>query len=198
MGFVIKIETTYGDLRDGEQIVDKSGNTWLVVEPEHGDADVAFWLAETTTGVRMHHLTKPANDAVTALRAPTHAEEVAEREGEVDAADAGTGGPRHVGAPYADEPMTVEEVRDALGAETIAEESAAEADARTAAVAADDVLHLPAFEAMTVLEAQSHLFLIHGVYAHDVKTRKALDALHVEAHVDGPGQPRHEHAAVTA
>jgi hypothetical protein len=188
-----QVVTTYGDLKDGETILDKSGNEWRFIEPTpHAEWPdmVTFWLG--TDGVRQHNMMTPVDAEVTVLRVPSHVEEVAAREAEFDAA-------------YRDEvrvpegPMSPEEVAEMqLGGEVVARESAAEHDARTAAETTGDPVILPRFSDMTDLEQRSHLYLLHGVYCGDVKFREKLYDLHIEAHgPDRRGVP-HKHVAGTA
>ena len=61
--------------------------------------------------------------------------------------------------------------------------TAAEVDAANAATE-DSPVGLPAFADMTILEMRSHLYLLHGVYAHDLRSRAETMAMHDQAHVD--------------
>lgn len=172
----IPVEVTYADLIEGEVIVDKSGNEWLALDVRHytdGKEWAEFWLADLVTKVKAHLLTRPVGDAVTVKRTPDHAGEVAAAEAEVDAAQ---------GGEPAEEPLTLDEVKEALDGEVIAEESAAEADARVEADAGGAAVELPGFHEMTEMEMRSHLYLLHGVYAEDVKARSALVEMHNDLH----------------
>lgn len=174
--------TTYGALKDGDVIVDKAGGKWLVDHVRSEADGCTFWLADPTTKVRTHHVTKPRVERATVLRPATHAEEVAEAE--ADAPDLVT----------EEEALAAEEIVEALDAEVIAEETAEEHDARVAATG-DSPVVLPTFEEMTDLEKRSHLYLVHGVYAEDVKFREALVELHVESHGAERIAFPHEHVA---
>lgn len=176
--------TSYGALQSGDVIVDKSGNEWLVLDHASTEVDeVAFWLADPATKVRAHYLTKRRAERATVLRPATHAAKL-----DVDDGD-------HTDRRLAEEIAENEAVaviEEQLGGEVIAEETAAEADARTAATDESPVV-LPTFDEMTDLEKRSHLYLLHGVYAADVKFREKLVELHDEAHgIDRLGVP-HTH-----
>lgn len=199
MPFKERTEITYADLREGDTIVDRSGNLWLAVEVDRAMSDsTSFWLADAVTKVKMHHLTRPAHDLVTVSRTADHAGRVAALEAEVDEAQANTGqrcrGCLGGASAHTCETDPVEVVEEVLGGEVIAEESAAHADAREAAEATGEAMGLPPFEEFTDPEMRSHLYLVHGTYAHDVKTKKALVALHVESHTIGQHTP-HNHNA---
>jgi hypothetical protein len=169
----IPVEVTYADLVDGDHLVDKSGNEWLVAEVAFTVTEAEFWLCDTVTKVKAHRIVKPLEDAVTVKRTPDHAGEVKAAEAEVDEAQ---------GGEPAEEPLTLDEVKEALGAEVIAEESAAEADARNEADAGGSAVELPGFHEFTEMEMRSHLYLLHGVYAEDVKARQALVEMHNDLH----------------
>lgn len=174
-------EITYGELTEGEVIRDRNGNDWRALGVESGD-EVTFWLAEIVGNVRKHRLTKPATDAVTVMRSPERAEAIADAE---KAIDEGPAGPPEKEATPEEAVATVEEVLDG---EVIAEETADHEEARDLARAGGDPMSLPPFEEFTDPEMRSHLYLVHGVYAHDVKTRKALVKMHDDLHADEKGQ----------
>lgn len=178
--------TSYGALVGGDVIVDKSGNEWLVIEPNRDGDTMTLWLADPATKVKAHHVTKSAVAVAKVMRPKTHAEKVAEAETEVDAAEAET--PTEEPTPE----ETVAAVEEGLDAEVVAEETAAEHDARVTATEESPVV-LPTFEEMTDLEKRSHLYLVHGVYAADVKFREKLVELHDEAHGDDRLGAPHEH-----
>lgn len=195
----VPTQVQYYDLVDGDTLVDKSGNDWRVVEVERVDSDqgVAFWLADTTTGVKAHRMNKPSGEFVTVRRHPSRAEEVEAREAEVDAAEAVVGPDiaeelRQAGA---DPVATVEEI---LHGTTLATETADHEAARERADTTGEPMSLPPFEEMTDPEMRSHLYLVHGVYAHDLKTIKSLVKLHAEAHssVEQHGVTAHNHEGV--
>lgn len=177
-------EVTYADLHDGDTIVDKNGNEWKVDDLTVGRDDVAFWLLDK--GIRMHRLSKSLDAPVTVLREPTRAEDIEQREAEVDAAEAPTS-----------EPVTIAEAvaaAEALGARIVAEETADHEAARNLARASGEPMSLPPFDKMTDPEKRSHIFLLHGVYAHDVKTAKALGKMHDDLHNDEAGKSTaHDH-----
>jgi hypothetical protein len=182
--------TTYGDLKSGDVIVDKSGNEWTVLDHAHTEVEtVAFWLADPATKVRAHYLTKSRVERATVLRPATHVEKVEAAEAEMPTpADVLQG----AAVEHLSRPLPVEEVVEALGAEVVAEETAAEHDAKVEATE-EEPLTLPPFSEFTDLEMRSHLYLVHGVYAADVKFREKLAELHAEAHgVDRLGFP-HTH-----
>jgi hypothetical protein len=181
MTFVTLVDTTYGDLKHGESIKDKSGNYWCVLHPETVDGVVTFSLADGDTPTIPKHigLSKPVDAEVRVTRAPSQVEEVEAREREVDEA-------QEQAAP--EQPTTGDEakavVEEVLDGEVIAEESAEEREARDRADASGVPAELPRFSEFTELEMRSHLYLVHGIYAEDVKTRKAMTALHDEHHAD--------------
>jgi hypothetical protein len=182
MSFVTLVDTTYGDLKHGEVIRDKSGNSWVVHKPTTEGGSTTFSLAEPDTPTIPKHvdLTKPADAEVRVSRKPSQADEVEAREREVDEATGTTPAPEEV--PTVEE--TVEVLKEEVGAEVIAEQTAAEKEVLDAAEVSDLPAELPRFSEFTDLEARSHLYLVHGIYAHDVKTKKALTALHDEHHAD--------------
>jgi hypothetical protein len=141
---------------------------------------VTFSLADEDTPTIPKHigLVKSAHSEVRVSRAISQVEEVEAREREVDEAQ---------GEAPAEEP-TVEEtvavVTEELGGEVVAEQTADEREVLDRAEVSNVPAELPRFSEFTDLEARSHLYLVHGVYAHDVKTKKALTALHDEHHGD--------------
>lgn len=183
------VEIIYVDLVDGDTIRDRNGIDWLALDVEVTDSDqsVTFWLADTVTKVRAHRLSKPSGDIVTVMRQQSRVEEVETREAEVDAAEAKTAAP----ATEAEAEAAVEE---ALDGEVLATETADHERAREAAEATGEPMSLPPFAEFTDPEMRSHIFLVHGVYAHDLKTRKALVKLHDDLHADerAPHAP-HDH-----
>lgn len=174
---------TYGDLRDGDTILDRSGNEWQTFNVEHAfGRRTTLWLG--TNGIRQHLIEKDADAEVTVLRVESHAEELARLEYEVD---------EHGKRVPAGEPLTIEETVEALDAEVVAEETAQESDARREAEATGEPVTLPTFAEMTDLEKRSHLYLLHGVYAADVKFRERLVELHDEAHASDADRVPHRH-----
>jgi hypothetical protein len=176
-----KTEIQYADLTGADIIVDKNGNEWAVTDVDtkaDSEQSVTFWLTEK--GVKMHRLSKPPNDTVTVLREPTRAEDIEQREAEVDAAEAPTSEP----ATEAEAVAAVE----AIGGAVVAEETADHEAARNLARASGEPMSLPPFEKMTDPEKRSHIFLLHGVFSHDVKTAKALGKMHDELHQNETGK----------
>lgn len=189
---VTPVDTTYGDLKHGETILDKSGNSWVVHTPTLYGMEVAFSLADADTPSIPKHvgMTKPADAEVRVMRAPSQADEVEVREREVDEArgmvpefEVDEHGKRvPAGEPTVEQ--AVETIMETLGeAEVVAEQSADEHDALAVATESAPT-ELPRFSEFSDLEARSHLYLVHGIYAHDVKTKKAMTALHDEHHAD--------------
>lgn len=180
MSFVTLVDTTYGDLKHGEVIRDKSGNSWVVHKPTTADGSTTFSLADPDTATIPKHvgLVKPADAEVRVSRAPSQVEEVEAREREVDEA---TGTEPEV-VPTPEE--SVAAVTEELGGEVVAEQTATEREALDAAEVGNVPAELPRFSEFSDLEARSHLYLVHGIYAHDVKTKKAMTALHDEHHAD--------------
>lgn len=195
-------EITYAELVERDRILDKNENEWLALDVTHdGHAGtvtaVAFWLADAT-GVRLHHLSKPVGDAVSVLRQATRDEALDEAEADIDAGPAmqadlwGDGAEEPVWRDDDEEPVSV--VADIMGGEVIASETADHEAARNLARAGGEPLHLPPFSEFTDPEQRSHIFLVHGVYAHDVKTRKALATMHDDLHTHEAGKhTAHDH-----
>lgn len=207
-----RIETTYADLRPTDLVIDKAGNAWPIADLEvTGDKSAptfTFWLVDAVSGIKMHNITKDSHDAVTVSRAPSHADEASKLEADFPKSgspESGTGvttGSVETGATGSTEtdsttpPAGVAEnvyanavvsLADAIaaveeiGGTVEAEVTAAEVDA--AAAATDDApLTIIPFADMTPLEARSHLYLLHGVYGHDLQSRAELAALHDQAH----------------
>jgi hypothetical protein len=182
---------TYGDLVDGDIIIDKSGNEWPVSINgrgigNSGEAEqLDFWLGDP----KQHRLQKPLADPVTALRVEveSHAAEVERLEAEFP-------------GPVTEMERTgesVEVIAEALDAEVVAEESAEESDQRRQAEATGEPVTLPAWAELTHLEQQSHLYLLHGVYAADVTFGEKLTELHDEAHASDADRVPHVHTAGT-
>jgi hypothetical protein len=179
---------TYGDLVDGDIILDKSGNEWLALDVRHVSGMADFWLADPRTKAKAHLLAKIHEAEVTVLRVESHAEELARLEDEAEAEGDGEVVP---------ELLTLAETVNALDATVVAEESAEESDQRRQAEATGDPVTLPAWAEMTRLEQQSHLYLLHGVYAADVTFGERLTELHDEAHASDADRVPHTHAAGT-
>jgi hypothetical protein len=176
---------TYGDLVDGDIILDKSGNEWLALDVKHVSGMADFWLADPRTKVKAHLLAKIHEAEVTVLRVESHAAEVERLEAEFP-------------GPVTEMERTgesVEVIAEALDAEVVAEESAQESDARREAEAGGDPVTLPTWAEMTRLEQQSHLYLLHGVYAADVTFGEKLTELHDEAHASDADRVPHQHIA---
>jgi hypothetical protein len=214
---------TYGDLVDGDIILDKSGNEWLALDVKHVSGMADFWLADPRTKVKAHLLAKIHEAEVTVLRVESHAAEVerleAEFPGPVTEMER-TGESVEVESHAAelarleDESPKVEPLEGTglairtgetgaahivaeLDATVVAEESAEESDQRRQAEATGDPVTLPAWAEMTRLEQQSHLYLLHGVYAADVTFGEKLTELHDEAHASDADRVPHVHVAGT-
>lgn len=181
-------QVTYGDLVDGDVIVDKSGNQWSLFGIDHG-AVTSMWLCPPGTAQRRHWIEKPTSDPVTVLRVESHA-------AEVERLEADTPLPEPEVEPT--EAETVAAMNEHLAAVVVAEETATESDARREAEATGDPVTLPAWAELTHLEQQSHLYLLHGVFAADVKFREKLRELHDEAHASDADRVPHTHVAGAA
>jgi hypothetical protein len=81
---VVRVETTYADLRPTDRIVAQDGTVWPIADLGIGSngAMISFWLSDPVSRVKMHNMTKARNDSVTVERIPTHAEDVAKAEAE--------------------------------------------------------------------------------------------------------------------
>jgi hypothetical protein len=185
------VETTYADLRPSDLVIDKTGQAWPLDPTDiAGDAErVGFWLCDPASKVRMHYLTKPLADAVKVSRLPTQSDEAAKLEADFPKSSTLDGGEgSDVENVYANAFMTLEEAVAAveeIGGTVEAEVTAEDVDAAAAATE-DSPLTLPAFATMTPLEQRSHLYLLHGVYGHDLVSKAELGALHDEAHATPP------------
>ena len=185
------IDTTYADLRPSDLVIDKSGQAWpiqiIAVNPPEIGRTASFWLKDPVTKVSLHLMTKDTHDAVKVSRLPTQADEASKLEAEfleasaarsdVVVAEALAASTADSFPTMADAVAAVEEI----GGTVEAEVTAAEVDA--AAAATDDApLTIIPFADMTPLEARSHLYLLHGVYGHDLQSKAELAALHDQAH----------------
>ena len=170
-----RIETTYADLRPTDLVIDKTGKAWPIADLEvTGDQtlpSMAFRLVEA--GVGMYHMTRPFADSVTVSRIPTHADEAERLEADF---------PRSTGTGDATEAEAVAAV-EAIGGEVEAVVTAEAVDAAAAATD-DQPIRLPPFDTMDILQMRSHLYLLHGVYAHDMRSRLDTIAMHEQAHAD--------------
>jgi hypothetical protein len=180
------VDTTYADLRPTDLVIDKSGQAWpidglLPLSPDPvKPVAFTFWLLDPVTKVKAHLMQKPAGDPVKVSRLPTQADEASKLEAEfplVTPSDDYYVDAENPVATMAEAVAAVEEI----GGTVEAEVSAAEVDA-AAATTDDAPLTLPAFSTMTPLEARSHLYLLHGVMAHDVQSRDTLSTWHNELH----------------
>lgn len=75
-------------------------------------------------------------------------------------------------------------VEEVAGGVVLATETVAHEAARERADADQGPMDLPPIEEFNDPEMRSHIFLVHGTYAHDLKARKALVALHAQLHAD--------------
>lgn len=179
-----------------------------------GDAErIGFWLCDPATKVRMHYLTKPKGDPVTVSRIKTAADEAVKLEADFPKSGS-PGSPtgsattsaetvattstetasitqtvdvaaslKEAGVSEVDMANAVAGVEKILGGTVEAEVTSEEIDAAKAATE-DEPVQLPAFEDMTILEMRSHLYLLHGVYAADLKSRDETIQMHRQAHAD--------------
>jgi hypothetical protein len=200
-----RIDTTYADLRPSDLVIDKSGQAWPIDDMVSIPGDsVNFWLLDPVTGVRMHFMTRLAEQSVKVSRLPTQADEASKLEAGFDAVEAVVNGDNFESMAAAlRETVTMEEsvaaveenvyanavvslaeavaAVEEIGGTVEAEVTAAEVDA--AGAATDDApLTISPFADMTPLEARSHLYLLHGVYGHDLQGKAELAALHDQAH----------------
>jgi hypothetical protein len=183
---VVRVETTYADLRPTDRIVAKDGTVWPIVELDGHQAVVTFWLCDPVTKIKTHLMNKQPADPVTVERIPTHAEDVAKAEAEFPEAPRATQEEidSFVARANAPLPDAVELVKEELGAVVTAEVTAEEVDGAKEAAATDTPVEIIPFTEMTPLEQRSHLYLLHGVFAHDLQGRDELIALHDQAHAD--------------
>lgn len=202
-----QVETTYADLRPDDLVVDKTGKAWPIADVEKGDpvsvSLVEFWLCDPTSKVKQHLMRKTPGDTVAVSRILSHADEAAKLEadfpkstalvnGEVTA-QAGEAAKLEavigaVSAVMSSGEDTFTEMAEALRnvatiaePEPLVEYTATEYDAANTATN-DQPVRLPAFESMTPLEQRSHLYLLHGCFAHDAQSRDTLSTWHNELH----------------
>lgn len=204
------IDTTYADLRPSDLVIDKSGQAWPVniiggaLDEDY--PEVTFWLKDPATRVNAHLVVKAKANAVKVSRLPTQADEAAKLEAEFpkpptidfdfrstatllpDSYATTEQAAAEVESILAEAGVEAQDMVDAvmgvekiLGGTVEAEVTAAEVDA--AAAATDDApLTIIPFADMTPLEQRSHLYLLHGVYGHDLVSKAELIALHDQAH----------------
>lgn len=167
------------DLRETDILLDKSGNQWRVFEPKQaegtGFSTWTFWLGEPVLGIKQHLMSKPAGEKVTVLRQP---DANAIQEKAVEA------GEQHLPEPEVEPtPEQAEQaVAEVLGGQKLAETTPEQEAAATRAAVTGEPVALPTFASMTPLEARTHLYLLHGIYGHDVPTMAELTTLHDDAH----------------
>ncbi len=162
-------EITYAELRDGDVILDKSGNRWNVSNIwTDAWGQVGFFLG-TPTAPKIHSMEKPRGDKVTVVRPVSHEATMEKVEAETT-------------LPIPKTEASVEAIAAATGATVVATETAEEADARTKATLTGVPVDLPLFHEMTPLEQHSHLYLLHGVYAYDVTDLAELASTHDNLH----------------
>lgn len=157
MAFVTRgVETTWGDLREGERIVDKEGGTWKLGKPEPVGTEVRVTIYadpyDDRTVVGSVVVVKPATDTVTVIREAV--EPVWKRAGfaSQEAMDtAAVTAAENVFGPDPELEQAKATVEDAMGS---------------------TVEVLPVID--TALELRSHLYLLHGVMIHEATTRAAL------------------------
>jgi hypothetical protein len=176
------------------------------------EEETGFWLCDPVTQVKTYFIRKNAEDPVTVSRVPSQADEASKLEAEfpetafemverkseetrveVERIKEMAEAVAAVGWTEESIEAGVATIKEVLGGTVEAEVTAAEVDA--AAAATDDApLTIIPFADMTPLEArshlyllhhdpqQSHLFMMHGVYVHDIESRAELSALHDQAH----------------
>lgn len=172
------VETTYADLRPTDLVVDKSGKAWPISDLDFTREEVVFWILDPVSKVRRYFLGKPTAHSVTVSRVQFE-DPVAmvERKNEETRVEL----------------ERLQEVAKEIGGEVEITYTEREADAAKAATD-DQPVRLPAFEDMTILEMRSHLYLLHGVYAHDMKSRVDTIRMHADAHfqnIEGKLASRH-------
>lgn len=188
---LVEHPTTYSDLRNGDRIKDRSGKIWIVVDPAETDGQVSLKLA-TPQAPKMaqHSLTRPAEDAVTAMRPPDyepadHEATVAQRERQMDFATASFMG-------LMDTPLNQKHLVTELEGTVLAVETPEHEHERKSAEATKVPFRAPLFDDMTPLEQYSHMFLVHGQYSADLSQRDLIEA-HTRSHDnDAPFTP-HSH-----
>jgi hypothetical protein len=163
------VETTYADLRATDLVVDHGGKQWPTTELDTGEA-VTFWLLDPASKIRMYYLTKLPGDTVTVARIRLQADEATELEQQFPSDVAA------VGVTMVEAVAAAAEI-----AEPAVEYTQREHDAAVEATEENPV-SLPPFPDMTPLEQRSHLYLLHGVFAFDLKSRDELNDMHNEAH----------------
>jgi hypothetical protein len=175
-----QVETTYADLRPDDLVVDKTGKAWPIAEKvySHRSDLTAFWLCDPVSKVKQHLMNKEGGAAVMVSRIPSHADEAAKLEAEILAGvtEAVTNPENLISMDEA-----LANVATIVEPEPLVEYTATEYDAANTATD-DQPVRLPAFESMTPLEQRSHLYLLHGVFSFDLKSREELAAMHAEAH----------------
>jgi hypothetical protein len=173
-----RVETTYADLRESDLVVDKTGRAWPILLRTGQTGTVEFWLCDGPSRVRQHLMTKSPADTVTVSRILSHADEAAKLEAEILAGvtEAVTNPENLISMDEA-----LANVATIVEPEPLVEYTATEYDAANTATD-DQPVRLPAFESMTPLEQRSHLYLLHGVFSFDLKSREELAAMHAEAH----------------
>jgi hypothetical protein len=211
----ITLDTTYADLRESDLVIDKSGQAWPLGDLDRDEIACTFWLLDPVTKIKMHNMASVLDAAVKVSRLPTQADEAAKLEADFPKSSAPASGegseaefpvsddPAWIAAVTGLEPTSDEVAALAAGADSFvsmeeavaaveeiggtveAEVTAAEVDAAAAATE-DAPVTLPPFADMTPLEQRSHLYLLHGVYGHDLVSKAELGALHDEAHLTPP------------
>ena len=171
--FKQRVETTYADLRPDDLVVDKTGKAWPIAAPEESNNYVTFFLCDPVSKVPTHPMRKLAIDPVTVSRVPSHADKAQQLEAEW---------PSQIDAVDVELAEAVANVATIVEPEPLVEYTATEYDAANTATDEQPV-SLPAFDSMTPLEQRSHLYLLHGVFSFDLKSREELADMHSGAHL---------------
>lgn len=208
------VETTYADLRPTDLVIDKAGNAWPIkILGGADEPELTFWLLDSVSDVPTHLMVKPKGDPVTVSRVETAADEAVKLEADFPKSGSpgsSTGSAttsaetvattsteaasitqtadvaaslKEAGVSEVDMADAVAGVEKILGGTVEADVTSEEIDAAKAATE-DEPVQLPAFEDMTILEMRSHLYLLHGVFAHDQQSRDETIGMHTQAHVD--------------
>lgn len=161
---VERVEVTYGDLADGDVVVDRSGRQWEVSGLGRNGVSVELWLGHRG-GKPVKSFSKPGTDPVTVVRSVNSWEPPPGTEPD----------------PLITTEAAMVAVETVLGAKVVADvttEQLAEAEAATK----DQPVQVALFADMTVLERRTHLYLLHGIYAQDLDSMRDLERIHDDAH----------------
>lgn len=166
--------TTWGELKKLDDILDKKGVVWAVLNIEPVGDKVRVMLLNSD---RKPIVVQAKSDPVT-LAGAGNFENAVETE---------------VAEPEPELSEELQRVQDVFGedkVDLVASETTEEEIARNAATNAVPLL-LP--ELSGGLELRSHLYLVHGLYVADVDSNLALTEHHRKSHQDGPVEHPHQH-----